>query len=297
MTDKVLSHDIKEIIACRNANYVLPKELEKYCVDKYINDNTNCNFSFAKDIEKIARLHADGINPNDIAIMNMIRCELNKMNHGNYKEHIAILKSLSFSNEDHFNKLAQDLIAQAMNDPTVIRNTIESEGNNTPSDIYVSVIVDFSDFSIQCENRAIKFKTVFLSRLLDKFKEFTDVYLKLDTNNQHSINIYKGLMNMIGLLYNREYISEEFVMKILEKITSIIVSGNIPVLESDNYYSGYEKITNCVLKHDKKNTNFTKLCEYIVTLNKQITESNGLRKFSRETHAENSEKIKLLAKP
>ncbi len=295
MTDKVLSHDIQQIIECRKANYVLPKELEKYCVNRYIREPSKCEFTFTKDIEKIAMSYANGINPNDVAIMNMIRSELNKINYSNYDERISIIKSLPFANELHFEKLAKDLIAQTMNDPTLIRNSVEAEATS-PSVLYVRVVIDFSDFSIQCGDRLVKFKNVFLSKLLEKFREFTDKSLKLDTNNQHSVNIYKGFMNMMGLLYIHDYISDIVIFKCLDKVTNIIVNGNLPLLESDNYYTGYEKIITHTLNNASSKTKEEchSVYEQLLLYNKQIGQCNGLRKFSRETHYDNIDKLEKI---
>ncbi len=308
MTSKPLSHDIHQVLECRKANYVLHRELEKYCVNKQLYNHEQCQFTFTKDIERIADSYANGHNPNDIAIMNMIRGELNKLNHSNYPSRIEILRKLAYSNEDHFSDLAKDLITHSMTDPTVIRDTLESDNDTSPTELYVGVIIDFSELSIECDERVIKFKNVMLAKCLEKIKEFTDKSIKLDTNNQHSINIYKGFMNMMGLLHAKEYLSDDFAFKCLDKIASIISSETLPQNESDNYYSGYDKFVNHLLKKyeimlNDSNLNKTQqdaiksTFDRLSACNKEISKTKkALRKFSSETHEQNVGRLNKFTK-
>src|SRR5437016_3825625 len=94
----LIKYNIDEIFACQDANCLMIRDLEQYC-------NNNCKSQksmlpeLIKPMDDITKSHSQGINPNDIALKNMIRDCLNKINHNNYDNVLDDLKSLHYTNE------------------------------------------------------------------------------------------------------------------------------------------------------------------------------------------------------
>ena len=303
--NNILTHDIKQVLGCRNDNYYFPSELNEYCVN---NTRRPCNEHrwaiLNKVITEIGQSLANGINYNDVTLMNIIRGELNKINKNNIDMIIDSLKSLKFTNENHYAMLANELIIKSMNDSVSIsQHDRLNKCDMTPTDIYVNVAVAFIDFSEQNKTTEVSFKNILSQRCNIFFKGFIDENMKMDENNQHRVKNYKGFMNMIASLYCAKCFNCDIVNNCIDKITKIIVKqNNFSDIEKDNYYSGLDKL---IIKlydkfdADESNEDFCKIYEVLQKSYEMIdnvinTDKPQLRKYMRSVHAQNVSKLKKI---
>jgi len=322
MTSRVLSYNIQEIFNCRTDNMVLPKELEPYSQDKYIRNQSQYEQQLINVMIDITKSLNTGASPNDTAIMNLIRGDLNKISQNNYQEILTRLKLIKYSSEQHFLMLANELVIKAMNDVIAVKGLEANKNQISPSEIYVNIVMEFSNYFIEDtkkettgEKKEIhKFKNIVATVCQKYFKDFTDSKLKMDQNNQHRVNNYKGYMNLLGLLYSKKCFNREIIFKCLSKVCSIIVDSGLVAEECDNYFTGYERLSCQVLgKFEKMSiTNiteadieeFTKLYNLLYECNTRISGSvnqgdpkkSGIRKFSAMIHNQNIIKLESLKK-
>ena len=137
------------------------------------------------------------------------------------------------------------------------------------------------------------------------FNKFINKDERMDKNNPHRVIIYKGFMNMLGVLYAKEIFPIDIIFVCLNKLINIILSSTVPREDKDNYYSGYERLMNRLLYHFE--TTPTKLSEFktihrqLFTINDKITEAckeqvKPLERFSFITHGENIARYEALCK-
>ncbi len=312
----LIRYNIPEIYACRDVNTVLCKELEQYCYHKYKNPKSMIETELMKEINEITTSLSQGINPNDITLKSTIRDNLNKISHNNYKDILEVLKSLNYSSENHFFLLATELIIKSMNDIMACKGVESTKGQLTPSEIYVSIAVEFSNFFIKEGEEVVKFKTVLATTCQKYFKEFVDKEMSMDQNNPHRVSNYKGFMNMIGLMFYNNLFPLQIILKCFSRIANLILNNDLSQEECDNYYSGYERLLNQILnkyenivpkidktseqfKNDK--ADFVKIYTYMKTLNADISSSTekpkpSIRKFSLMVHQKNINRLETLVK-
>lgn len=321
MTSKILTYTMAEIFGCRADNMVLPKELEQYCQDKYKRNQSQYEQQLINAMVDIAKSLNTGVNPNDMAIMNIIRGTLNKLTQNNYPEILAQLKLVKYNSQQHFLMLANELIVKAMNDIIAIKGLETNKNQMTPSEIYVNILLEFSNYFIEGEKdtknekkEIHKFKNIVAILCQKYFKDFTDSKLKMDQNNQHRVNNYKGYMNLLGLLFAKKCFKQEIIFKCLTKVCSIIVDGGLVSEECDNYFTGFERLSSQVLGKFEKMIDrpideadikeFTKLHELLYDCNTRISGAvnqgdptkGGIRKFSTMIHNQNVIKLDILKK-
>jgi len=205
-----------------------------------------------KPMDDITKSHSHGINPNDITLKSMIRENLNKLVQGNYQTILEELKSLNYTCENHFALLASEIIMKSMSDPLACKGIETKQGQKSPSEMYVEIAREFSNFMIKNNETVIKFKTVLLSECRLHFDKFTDKNEKMDHNNPMKVPNYKGFMNMMGLLYNIGLIPHTIIDKCFNKISSLVLDTSLSSEECDNYYSGYERLMNRILTRFEK---------------------------------------------
>jgi hypothetical protein len=255
MTDQaqgvLIKYSIDEIFACREDNCVVPKELSKYCVNMRKSQLALLS-DLQRSMDDITRSHSQGINPNDISLKNMIRDALNKINNNNYEAVLDDLKSLSYTSDNHFILLATELIIKSMNDVMACKSIEPKAGIKTPSEIYMTVACEFSNYQIKQKDSTVKFKTVLSKECVSYFRKFMDKEERMDQNNPHRVSNYKGFMNMIGLMYVYKLFSIEIIKMCFNDILTLILESDIPQDDSDNYYSGFERLLNRLLIHFEK---------------------------------------------
>lgn len=322
MTSKILTYTMAEIFGCRVDNMVLPKELEPFCHDKYKRNQSQYEQQLINAMVDIAKSLNTGANPNDMAIMNIIRGTLNKLTQNNYPEILSQLKLVKYSSEQHFVMLANELVVKAMNDIIAIKGLETNKDQMTPSEIYVNILLEFSNYFIEGDQKETtdekkeihKFKNIVGVICQKYFKNFTDSKLKMDQNNQHRVNNYKGFMNLMGLLYAKKCFKQEIIFKCLTRVCSIIVKDGLVAEECDNYFTGFERLSSQVLSKFEKMIGqpiaesdikeFTKLHELLYDCNTQISGAvnkgdptkSGIRKFSTMIHNQNVIKLEILKK-
>jgi len=317
MTEHVtIRYDIPKIFACRQVNNVFPKELKDYCVHGYRTTKSPHEQILVKIMTDITNSLTIGVNPNDTTMMNVIRGELNKINNINYNDVLHVLKGLNYTCENHFAMLANELVLKSMNDVLAVKGFESNKNQISPSEIYVNVCLEFSELYIEDSDNSILFLKVLVKICHKHFHDFTDSLLKMDQNNQHRVNNYKGFMNMIGLLYVNKCFHQDIVIKCFDKITRIITESTLPQEELDNYYSGYERLMNQVMNRFEKletedqiqeeEGEFEQLLPHIVRNNKKITEkknaeakdrpSTARKSFSMMIHLQNINRFESLCK-
>jgi hypothetical protein len=311
----LIRYNIPEIYACRDANTILSKELEEYCYHKHKNPKSMIESELMKEVNEITNSLSQGINPNDITLKSMIRDNLNKISHSNYKDILAVLKSLNYSSENHFFLLATELIIKSMNDIMACKGLESTKNQLTPSEIYVNIAVEFSKFFIEEGNEIIKFQVVLGTTCQKYFKEFVDKEMSMDQNNPHRVSNYKGFMNMIGLLFYNNLFPLSIILKCFTRISNLILNSDLSQEECDNYYAGYERLLNQILnkyedmlpKVDKNSdqykvdkTEFLTIYKFMKTMNAEISASTtdkpkgSIRKFSLMVHQQNINRLENL---
>jgi len=186
-------------------------------------------------------------------LKNMIRDNLFKINNNNYDAILEELKSLNYTCEKHFELLASELIIKSMNDAMACKGIESAKATQkTPSEIYMSIALEFSNYLIKQNNKPIKFKTVLSKDCESYFTRLTNSQERMDQNNPHRVSNYKGFMNMIGLMYIYKLFPKDIVKVCFNKILKLILDGGLSQDECDNYYSGYERLMNRILTHFEK---------------------------------------------
>ena len=203
-TQVLVRHDMKKIMEYKNINDVLPVELEQYCL-------TNNSYplkirsDFEQDLISITTSVLNGIDPNDILLKTNIRDLLNKISSNNYEEYIDKLKNIKYENKHHFTMLAQEIVDRSMNDPVAYNGFTPTSSDTYISDINADIAKEFCQLAIDptgCGEN-IEFKKILTTMCQKQFADFIDESKKLDLNNKHRVDNYKGFMNLLGLLANR----------------------------------------------------------------------------------------------
>lgn len=243
MSSQVLvRYDINTLMSHKQENDVLIKSLEKYC----LTNNSHpllIRDEFKHEMSNIVTSMLNGINPNDILLKTTIRNLLNKVSKKNYDESLVELKNIKYTDKQHFVILARDLLDRSMNDPVVLGGFTPSDNDNFISDINANIAKEFCQFHLDTESGdKITFKNILTNMCQEQFSEFMDESKRLDANNKHRVDNYKGFMNFIGLLYNRHILSNKIVVLCLLKIKKLIYESDWSKAESENLFGGYEKL-------------------------------------------------------
>jgi hypothetical protein len=318
--DGALIHNMAEIFSYQDKNLVMTPELEKYCVNKnkhnkivlsegkIIDDEKNGRVTLGQlyqVMDEITKSYSQGINPNDITLMNTIRDCLNKVNNDNYNQILSDLKSLAYVSENNFSFLAKEIIVQSMND-NLARKGLESKEQKSPSELYASIACEFSNYQITVDDREIRFKSILTKECKNFFDSLVNTKERMDRNNLNKIANYKGFMNMIGLMYKFGLFPFGIIMKCFTKIVSLILDSQLPQEECDNYYSGYERLMNRILLffEKEKSSNqiiqeFNKIKDDIHEINSKISsacekEVKPIRAYSILTHSQNVQRFNKL---
>lgn len=319
----LIRYNIDQIFACRDANSVMPKELEEYCAHTEKSQMSILS-DLVKPMDVVTKSHSHGINPNDITLKNIIRENLNKLNNKNYDTVLNDIMALNYTSETHFTLLATELITKSMNDAMASKGFEASKtGHKTPSELYVDVARKFSDYLTNVDDdngkdvKQIRFKNI-MSKLCQKyFNSLTNIQESMDKNNPHRVSNYKGFMNMIGLMYSNGLFPKGIIFACFNKIVNLILKSNLPQETCDNYYSGYERLMNRILFHFEKisqlngngsNESLNLISEFnaikdgLKELNDTITKAcecddknnKPIRMFSTMTHQQNITRFNKL---
>ncbi|VBB17886.1 hypothetical protein YASMINEVIRUS_349 [Yasminevirus sp. GU-2018] len=304
----LIRYSIDQIMACRDANALMPRELEEYCVHTEKSQMSILS-DLVKPMDDVTKSHSHGINPNDITLRNIIRENLNKLNNKNYDAVLTDIMALNYTSETHFVMLATELIVKSMNDAMASKGfEVSKNGHKTPSELYVDVARKFSDYLTNVEDdkgerevKQIRFKNIMSKSCQQYFNSLTNSKESMDKNNPHKVSNYKGFMNMIGLMYSNGLFPKEIIFMCFKKIVHLILNSNLSQEECDNYYSGYERLMNRILSHFEKVpitptmiADFASMREGLKELNDTISKAcddqhpvKPIRMFSIMTHQQN----------
>ena len=189
---------------------------------------------------------------------------------------------------------------KSINDVMACKNSAVNQ--KTPTELYMDIAYEFTNY---CTND-VKFKIVMSKLCQQYFNTFIDKTQRLDKNNQHRVIIYKGFMNMIGIMYSNDIFPIDIILVCFNKIINMILSDDVPYEDRDNYYGGYERLMNRVLCYFEKKTNTTKIISdfnriksTLQTINNNITLAceatpKPIKMFSLITHKQNIERLTLL---
>jgi hypothetical protein len=323
--DISIIYDIEEIFNCRDNNYTVIDNLKKYfnkestLADGEINYDINkydesVLYELLGSMKEITESYLKGVDPNDIELMNSIRDNMNKINKNNYNDIIEGLKVLNYSNKDNFEFLANEIIVRSMNDNMASRGMeSENKDNLTPSEIYMKVAIEFKKICIEIDNDKISFYRILIEQCYSYFNQYMDITKKLDSNNPQRVKNYKGFMNMIGLLYLNKMIPMKLVMNCYDTLVEIITNkkNSLEHEERDNYYVGYARMTEKILKTFETSVESEKVCEEVLEYYEYLNDKNELilsmsesskktenimKRFSKSIHKNNMIRLDNLYK-
>jgi len=268
MSSIIIKHDIDKIFSCQNDNVYLIPELKDYYTSTSKKEMTVLK-DLLYSMNQVYKMCNSGINSSDTHLKNIIRENLNKINNKNYQDVLNILQGISYTTGEHYKVLASELILKSMNDIMAYKSHDNTNSNlKTPSELYVDIINHFSNFKIIVESKEIKFKTIFLNLCNEYFMSLTNVNEKMDKHNPHRVSNYKGLMNLIGMLFVNNIIDDKIIKFCCSKILNLVLYSKLEQDESDNYYLGYERLLNVIL-----NTN---LCANVIEIFKDFNSKISL---------------------
>jgi hypothetical protein len=317
----VIRHNIDDIMECVAENSFRTEDMRSYYLDNK-NRDTPINQKLLTEIKNIIKFRTENIDPNDSSLMSYIREYLNRICASNIKEIIDKLMLLNYSTIHHFELLADELITKSIND-AMAHKGLESK-DITLSEICVEVSRNFYPFCLQ--DNDITFGSVLGKKCSTYFKTFTELTIEkkgsktsfMNKFNQYRINNYKGLTNLIGLLYVANLFPVKIIMSCINVIRKLVVESNLSQEECDNYYSGYDRlVTRLISKFDQKSyenvdsnlvTEFFEVLPFIKTHNDEILEKtnensktenradrlNSIRKYSLSIHKLTMKKFSKL---
>ena len=301
-----ISYELDKFMKYKECNVMMPVDLLKICMEN--GGIVMLKESTIKEISTIITTFLNGRNPNDIVFKNSIVESLNKITQKNYTTILETLKNLAYSKTEHFVTLATDILVRAMNDTVAIKDIELPPGQQTLSDIYAMVAIDFFPLLIKENDRQIKFSSVFLDLCKKYFDDFTDQKKLLDQNNAHRVDSFKGFCHFLGLIYTKGLINDKVVYQCLVKLADLIFCQKWESNEAENIYEGYRKIIKHTLnilekKHlvDNDKIFIAKLGEIhtgITTKNNTIlskTNTQRLKRSSMLYHDEIEKRINKLA--
>jgi len=96
----------------------------------------------------------------------------------------------------------------------------------------------------------------------------------MDQNNPHRVSNYRGFMNMIGLMYSYGLFTKDIIKTCFNRIIRLILKEKLPHDDCDNYYSGYERLMNRVLKHFEKTPIQKHMIDEFMSIKDMLKEMN-----------------------
>jgi len=295
-----ISYNLDEFMQYKQNNMMLPSNLKSFCND--IGGVVIFRDSIIKEAGKIIESFLTGKNPNDILFKNSIIELMNKITQKNVQQILESLKTLSYNKTEHFITLATDILIRAMTDPVAVKGIDLPPNQQTLTEIYLLIVVDFFPLMIVENEKEIKFSSIFLDLCKRYFDDFTDSIKPLDKNNAYRVDNFKGFTNFLGLLYSRGLINAKVLHSCMTKVVSLIFDTTWGATECENAYEGYRKMLNHVITTFEKKSEITdtdkkflnalsELHEEIKTKNKA---SSKLRRFTMMYHEESEKKLNKI---
>jgi hypothetical protein len=297
-----ISYNLDEFMQYKQSNMMLPSNLKSFCND--IGGILIFRDSIVKEALNITNSFLTGKNPNDIIFKNSIIELMNKITQKNYQQILESLKTLSYTKSEHFITLATDILIRAMTDPVAVKGIDLPPNQQTLSEIYLGIVIDFFPLMIVENEKEIKFSTVFLDLCKRYFDDFADPIKPLDQNNAYRVDNFKGFTNFLGLLYSRGIINGKVLHTCMTKVVGLIFSTTWGATECENAYEGYRKMLNHVILTFEKKAEYTesdkKFIDALIISHEEIKTKNKthskLRRFTMMYHDESEKKLTKLNK-
>lgn len=263
----VIRHTVEDIMGCYEDNMFRTSELAKYFVDEK-DRNMPINQDLLDEMRNIVKSRTENIDPNDSSLMSYIREYLNRVCASNVDKIINDLKVLNYSTRKHFELLANELIVKSINDAMGYKG-MESK-DLTTSEICVKIAHEFYPFFLQDDN--VSFGSVLGQHCSKYFKSFTEVSTEggvrtayMNKFNQQRINNFKGLTNLIGLLYVSDLFPAKIIMSCLQMIKRLVIQSDLSQEECDNYYAGYNRlITHLISRFEVDDPQTTEVLPHMI---------------------------------
>jgi len=295
-----ISYNLDEFMQYKQSNMMLPSNLKSFCNE--IGGVLIFRDAILKEATNITNSFLTGKNPNDIIFKNSIIELMNKITQRNFQQILESLKTLTYTKSDHFITLATDILIRAMTDPVAVKGIDLPPNQQTLSEIYLAIVIDFFPLMIVENEKDIRFSTVFLDLCKRYFDDFVDSIKPLDQNNAYRVDNFKGFTNFLGLLYSRGLINGKVLHTCMTKVVSLIFDTTWGTTECENAYEGYRKMLNHVILTFEKKLEFTesdkKFFDTLSNFHEEIKTKNKaqskLRRFTMMYHDESEKKLNKL---
>uniref|UniRef100_A0A6C0EA58 MIF4G domain-containing protein n=1 Tax=viral metagenome TaxID=1070528 RepID=A0A6C0EA58_9ZZZZ len=267
----------------QDVNNVLHSNLTSFC-EKFGGD-VIVRESLLKQTNTIITTFLNGKNPNDIVFKNILVECLNKISVKTYEQSIETLKRLHYSKLEHFETLSLELLNRAMNDTMAVKD-MDTNDAYTLSEIYADIVTEFKGLFIKNEKgEQITLSNVIMRICRKYFDDFINPVKLLDKNNQYRVDNFKGFMNFIGLLFNRNIIGQYAISSCLNQLKDLIFNEKWGTDEATNVFNGYIKLIKQVLAIAEK--------KYIVKTSIEKEFYDSIRKIHSDLKVKNAKTNKL----
>ncbi len=136
-----ISYSLADFMNYKDCNMLLPQNLKSLCND--LGGTLILRDIILKEVVSVIESFTSGKNPNDIIFKNSIIELMNKITQRNFQQILESLKTLSYTKSDHFITLATDILIRAMTDPVAVKGIDLPPNQQTLSEIYLLIIIDF----------------------------------------------------------------------------------------------------------------------------------------------------------
>lgn len=215
MAQKTLSYQYNEFMKWKEFNNTLPQSLVSYCVDKTSNTMADIT-EYSSSLENIITHIMDGKDPNIMVFKNNVKFYVNMIHNANYVEYLDKIRSLDYSTKENIDFLISELISCASRCDISVKGLVSGENNSfkTIPEICGDVCKNF----YLDQTLSINFRSRLLNICNYDFIEFMDLTKALDENNVNTSDNYKGFMTFMGLLYCRDILNTQIILKCIESI-------------------------------------------------------------------------------
>jgi hypothetical protein len=298
-----ISYNLDEFLKYKELNMMFPSNLKSYCNE--LGGNIYFRDTLLKETGNIIESFLNGRNPNDIIFKNNIIENLNKVNQRNYIQILENLKLLEYSKAEHFITFTTDIINRAMTDVVGVKGIELPNGQQSLTDIYINIILEFFPLQLTENGKEVKFSTIFLDLCRKYFDDFTDPLKLLDENNSYRVDNFKGFTNLLGLLFVKGLVNAKVIYMCLSKLRDLIFNTSWSQTESTNAYDGYRKILYHIIVNFENNKILQALSEsdkkflnVLSELNQDIKVQNKIKnrlgRFTIGSHEELDKKLNKL---
>lgn len=305
------SYKYEEFMSYQEVNNVLPKSLQVYCVKEYDSRVPQIN-NFADQVNDIITIITKGDDPNDLIFKNKIKFFTNTIGQNNYETYLSELKKINYGSKTNVQFLITELIRCSI----ICRiactgyNLEEKDTFKQVPEVCADILKQLSSFVIKSNSKTtedINFNTEILSVCRHFFNSYIDPKRSMDEHNTYNADNYKGFMTFMGLLYERNILSNKIVIDCLGIIRNIIytntstkdIDPNTSKIisrrdntECGNFHKGYEHLLNHMLHSIKIKT--PELLKIFLEKEKIINGTNELVKKIDESGVVNSDVLNIL---